>query len=534
MLIISTISEASFCHVQGITSHDLWLSLEKVYAPHSTSREYTLKIQLLRIEMHGDETPDAYLNRAQEYADALAAIGEPVKDKDLVMLAVSGLREEYNDLKTTITALGSPSMPEARQAQLLELTTQLSALGFQVSPIAPSGPQAFYGVRPSNNNRNNNNNNRGNRKNSRGNNNNRGRDTGANSHVTPDLEAMDNSEAYYGNEALHVGNGKGLPILHIGSSKVYSPQKTFSLKKILHVPEISHNLLSVQKFCHDNDVFFEFHISYFVVKDESTHTTLLTGPSKHGLYTITLPQLKSINKVSFQLYEIPQPFGIDGLDILINGPAPLLSFEGHRYFMLFVDHHSLYMWIYHLAQKSNVYSIFKSFVQMVKRQFTTKLKNVQTDWGSEFRNLASFFSSLGIIHRRSCPHTSERNDFVERRNRHVVETGLTLLAQACVPQRFWHYDFDTAVYLINRMPSRTSTNKSPFEHIFKQSPDYSILCVFGCLCFPHLRPYNRHKMDFRSTPRFFLGYSTSHHGYRCLDISTERLYIARHVRFNEA
>ncbi|GJS63973.1 retrovirus-related pol polyprotein from transposon TNT 1-94 [Tanacetum coccineum] len=140
----------------------------------------------------------------------------------------------------------------------------------------------------------------------------------------------------------------------------------------------------------------------------------------------------------------------------------------------------------------------------------------------------------GIIHRRSCPHTSEQNGFVERRNRHVVEIGLTLLAQACVPQRFWHYAFDIAVYLINRMPSRTSTNKSPFEHIFKRSPDYSFLPVFGCLCFPHLCPYNRHKMDFHSTSCVFLGYSPSHHGYRCLDISTERLYIARHVCFNEA
>ncbi|GJR19817.1 retrovirus-related pol polyprotein from transposon TNT 1-94 [Tanacetum coccineum] len=41
-------------------------------------------------------------------------------------------------------------------------------------------------------------------------------------------------------------------------------------------------------------------------------------------------------------------------------------------------------------------------------------------------------------------------------------------------------------------------------------------------------------MDFRSTPCVFLGYSPSHHGYRCLDISTKHLYIARHVRFNEA
>nr|GEX48904.1 retrotransposon protein, putative, Ty1-copia subclass [Tanacetum cinerariifolium] len=246
MLIISTISKAFFRHVQGITFRDLWLSLEKAYTPHSISREYTHKTQLLRIEMHGDETPDAYLNRAQEYADALATIGEPVKDKDLVMLAVSCIRKEYNGLKITITARQSPSAFSELHVLLsdhdymlekfvhllrLSLHLLLQTTQFQVSPITPSGPQAIYGVRPSNN-MNNNNHSCGNRNNSRGNYNNR--DTGANSHVTDDLEAMDNSEAYYGDDTLHVGNGKGHPILHIGSSKVYSPQKTFSLKNILH------------------------------------------------------------------------------------------------------------------------------------------------------------------------------------------------------------------------------------------------------------------------------------------------------------
>nr|GEU29282.1 integrase, catalytic core [Tanacetum cinerariifolium] len=467
-------------------NYPIWVSNDAhAYAPHSTSREYTLKTQLLRIKMHGDETPNAYLNRTLEYTDELAAIGEPIKDKDIIMLVVSGLREEYNGLKTTITARQSPT---AFSELYVLLSDHDYMHGKTHTPIAPYGPKAFYGARPSNNNRSNNNNNRGNR-------NNRGRDNGrqfdwastqntvygtcnrcgighipsqcpnrdpstirtrpsanfantraqssnafanwhsdtrANSHVTPDLEAMDNSKAYYGDDVLHVGNDKGIPILHIDSSKVYSLQKTFSLKKILHVPEISHNLLSVQKFCHDNDIFFEFHTFYFVVKDESTHTTLLTGPSKHGLYTITLPQRKSINKVSFSAVRA--------------SPTIWHRRLGHPY----------------QSQKSDVYSTFKSFVQMVERQFTTKLKNVQTDWGGEFCNLALFFSSLEIIHRRSCLNTSEQNGFVERRNRHVVETSLTLLAQACVPQ-FSHLSptSQTSHASSNGQPSPISTTSIP-------------------------------------------------------------------------
>ena len=165
---------------------------------------------------------------------------------------------------------------------------------------------------------------------------------------------------------------------------------------------------------------------------------------------------------------------------------------------------------------------------MAERHFQTKLKSVQTDWGDEFRNLSQIFSPLGITHRHSCPHTSEQNGFVERRHRHV-ETGLTLLAQSHVPQRFWHFAFDTAVYLINRMPSRTNSNTSPFEHVLKHKPDFSFLRVFRCQCYPHLRSYNKNKMDFRSTPCVFLGYSTTHHGYRCYDPQSNRIYVARHV-----
>ena len=55
---------------------------------------------------------------------------------------------------------------------------------------------------------------------------------------------------------------------------------------------------------------------------------------------------------------------------------------------------------------------------------------------------------------------------------------------------------------------------------------------FGCTIFPLLRPYNNHKFAFRSTPCVYLGPSPSHLGSRCLNLSNDRVYIARHVVFN--
>jgi len=83
------------------------------------------------------------------------------------------------------------------------------------------------------------------------------------------------------------------------------------------------------------------------------------------------------------------------------------------------------------------------------------------------------------------------------------------------------------------MPTPVLNNKTLFECLLKSTPDYAFLRTFRCLCFPFLRPYNAHKLDFRSTPCVFLGYSTLHVGYRCLDLSSKRIYLARHVRFHE-
>ncbi|KAJ9538821.1 LOW QUALITY PROTEIN: hypothetical protein OSB04_031554 [Centaurea solstitialis] len=552
--------------------------------------------------MKPDETSSTYLTRTQEYADALANIGEPMKQKDLVMLVIACFREEYNRLKSTLlgrqfsTAFaklngfhdcyaqpqlsGSWCHHVPQPDQLQAIQQLLSQLGLQ--PINAQPAQAFYANRSGNSHS------RGRGRDSR-----RGRrnynrsqgggnrnqfswasnqntvfgscnrcgighipshcpnrdpatmrtrqppsanftdyrsqawlpDTGSSHRVAPDLSSFDNFEAYYGEDNLHVGNGfTHSP--HWFFTTLLTKQN-LSLKDILHVPDIKQNLLSVQKICLDNHVYFEFHSTFFAVKDKFTHTILLTGPSNGSLYSFRLPQIQPVPKTSFSTarassttwhqrlghphpqllkfmlskYNLPLQNKCAStfcdscfvgkssklhlspslnksshiLDLVfcdVWGPAPVSSFDGHRYFLLCVDHYSRFMWIFPLKLKSNVYATFKRFLAMVERHFQTKLKSVQTDWGGEFRNLSQFFS-------------------------------------------------------------RTNSNTSPFEHVFKHKPDFSFLRVFGCQCYPHLRPYNKHKMDFRSTPCVFLGYSTSRHGYRCYDPQLDRLYIAHHVRFNE-
>jgi histone deacetylase 1/2 len=92
-------------------------------------------------------------------------------------------------------------------------------------------------------------------------------DTAATDHFTNDLAKLSVYEPYNGKDQLQTANGSGMRIKHIGHSIIPSSSHPLHLKNILHVPDITHNLLPVKKFTHDNNIFFEFHPWYFLVKD---------------------------------------------------------------------------------------------------------------------------------------------------------------------------------------------------------------------------------------------------------------------------
>jgi histone deacetylase 1/2 len=201
------------------------------------------------------------------------------------------------------------------------------------------------------------------------------------------------------------------------------------------VPHITKPLLFVQKFCRDNHVYFEFHASMFYVKDLVTNEVLLSGQSHDGLYVLcessamSVPQafwspcisvtadlwhrrlghptphilnlLVSENKIVCtsrrsltQCQACPlgkssrlslRPTGhktYAPLDLIFSdvwGPAPMFSSDGFRYFVIFVDARTKYIWYYPLVAKSDVFSTFQRFQTLVERQFSLKIKSVQTD-----------------------------------------------------------------------------------------------------------------------------------------------------------
>jgi histone deacetylase 1/2 len=116
--------------------------------------------------------------------------------------------------------------------------------------------------------------------------------------------------------------------------------------------------------------------------------------------------------------------------------------------------------------------------------------------GGEYQALNSFFQRIGIEHHVSCPHAHQQNGSAEHKHRHIVEMGLTLLAHASIPLKFWDEAFLTTVFLINRLPSKIINDQTPFDRLYGSPPDYTFLRTFGCVVWPNLHLYNSKKLEF--------------------------------------
>ena len=121
----------------------------------------------------------------------------------------------------------------------------------------------------------------------------------------------------------------------------------------------------------------------------------------------------------------------------------------------------------------------------------------------------------------------------ERKNRHLLDVVRTLLLQSSVLPKYWVKALFTTVYLINRLSSSVLNFETPYFRLYHRHPRYLDMHTFGCVCFVHFPPCERHKLSAQSVRCAFMGYSPSHKGYVFYDPCSNRFRISRHVVFFE-
>ena len=120
-------------------------------------------------------------------------------------------------------------------------------------------------------------------------------DTAATDHMTNEMDKIPSSQPYLSQDKDHLANGSGMHVTHIGQSSLpTSTSRELQLQNVLHVPDVTRNLLSVPRLTHDNDVFVEFHPFDVFVKDRATRDVLLSGHYQHGLYPLDAPQASQV------------------------------------------------------------------------------------------------------------------------------------------------------------------------------------------------------------------------------------------------
>lgn len=263
--------------------------------------------------------------------------------------------------------------------------------------------------------------------------------------MTNNKAALHDSSPYNGNETVLDGNRSFIPITHIGSSSFTLGSRQFKLNNVLYVPSIKKNLISASQFTQDNFVVVTIHLFRQVISNFYYGSLLFQGRCEDHLYPIgpscqlafhaisfslwysrlghsSLGSMSQINKAFCKPCALSQSHKLPFNSNTVIAPFPYYLIHsdvwisstpsnfGFRYYVLFIDDYSRYLWIYPKQARLEVLMHFETLYHMVHNIFNYSINFFQMDSGTEYVNrfLKTFFQPTRIVPHVSCPHTLEQ------------------------------------------------------------------------------------------------------------------------------
>ncbi|KAE8957889.1 hypothetical protein PR001_g31218 [Phytophthora rubi] len=112
------------------------------------------------------------------------------------------------------------------------------------------------------------------------------------------------------------------------------------------------------------------------------------------------------------------------------GVIPIVSFRGYRYFIVFVDEYTRYVFTFLMRKRDEVYHVYEDlrrkvrdkikYIYTVVSEYDDEIKIVQSDNGKEHEKLARIIVKYGTRFRFTQVHTPQQNGMAERRIRMVM------------------------------------------------------------------------------------------------------------------
>ena len=110
-------------------------------------------------------------------------------------------------------------------------------------------------------------------------------------------------------------------------------------------------------------------------------------------------------------------------------PLNVQAQGGFEHFIMFIDDHSRYSYIYPMHNKFEAFEKFRQFNYETEKQLSKTIKALQSDRSGEYlsREFWDFLTDNGILTQLTPPGMPQLNSLAERRNRTLLDIVRSML-----------------------------------------------------------------------------------------------------------
>ncbi|XP_050876350.1 uncharacterized protein LOC127080061 [Lathyrus oleraceus] len=178
--------------------------------------------------------------------------------------------------------------------------------------------------------------------------------------------------------------------------------------------------------------------------------------------------------------------------IIVNQPVNMINFRLHP------------ITINQLERKSFTEKVYKQAEEVIDMKLEANKIRIEDTIAAEVEKK---LKAMNIGTQQVTTHyTPQHNGITERRNMTILDMSRCMLKQNNFPKSLWGEAVSTAVYILNRCPTKKLKNKVPEEVWSDKQPLVSHQKVFNSICYKHVPRARRRKLYDKSELMILIGF----------------------------